>query len=161
MSNVSAAAERIIQIVSGAVPSLLGWTSSVAPRDASAIDLWKRAFNLTFGAELRAERSERSEEIVDADPQRYERFAKAAGPVQVLGRNGRDWWRSKQLHGKFYSIVRLAKASLTFAGGAEYIAWKINRHAGTTIRLKAWQRRHPLLAGISLLPRLLRSGVVH
>ena len=49
---------------------------------------------------------------------------------------------------------------LTFAGGADYIAWKINRHAGTNIRLNDWQRKHPLLAGISLLPRLLKSGAV-
>jgi hypothetical protein len=70
------------------------------------------------------------------------------------------WWRGKQRHGKLYSIARLAKASLTFAGGADYIAWKINRHAGTAIRLKPWQRRHPLLAGITLLPRLLKSGAV-
>jgi hypothetical protein len=57
-------------------------------------------------------------------------------------------------------VLRLAKASATFAGGAEYIIWKINRHAGTRIELKPWQRRHPLLAGISLLPRLLKSGAV-
>ena len=57
-------------------------------------------------------------------------------------------------------MLRLAKASLTFAGGADYIAWKINRHAGTDIELKPWQRRHPLLAAISLLPRLLKSGAV-
>jgi hypothetical protein len=56
--------------------------------------------------------------------------------------------------------MRLAKASFTFAGGADYIAWKINRHAGTEIRLKPWQQRHPLLAAISLLPRLLKSGAV-
>ena len=44
--------------------------------------------------------------------------------------------------------------------GVEYIAWKINRHAGTEIEIKPWQRRWPLLAAISLLPRLLRSGAV-
>jgi hypothetical protein len=49
---------------------------------------------------------------------------------------------------------------MTFAGGADYIAWKINRHAGAKIALTPWQRRHPLLAGISLLPRLLRSGAI-
>jgi hypothetical protein len=65
-----------------------------------------------------------------------------------------------QRRGKLLSALRLAKASATFAGGADYIAWKINRHAGTKIELKAWQRRHPLLAGITLLPRLLRSGAV-
>ena len=56
--------------------------------------------------------------------------------------------------------LRLAKASATFAGGVDYIAWKINRHAGTEIAIKPWQRRWPLLAAISLLPRLLRSGAV-
>ena len=65
-----------------------------------------------------------------------------------------------QRHGKRYSVLRLAKASATFAGGADYVAWKINRHAGTGITLKPWQKRHPLLAAISLLPRLLRSGAV-
>jgi hypothetical protein len=69
-------------------------------------------------------------------------------------------WRWRRIEGKALSIARLAKASLTFAGGAEYIAWKINRHAGTDIQLKPWQRRHPLLAGLSLLPRLLKSGAV-
>jgi hypothetical protein len=70
------------------------------------------------------------------------------------------WWRRKQRKGKLYSIARLAKASATFAGGVDYIAWKINRHAGTQIRIKPWQRRWPLLAAITLLPRLLKSGAV-
>ena len=161
-SASAAAAEKCVEIVSGAAPTLLGWTLSATPPTGSAIDLWKRAFSLTFAAELRAERSDRSGQIVDADPKRYERFA-AAAAIQIadLSAKGAGWWRSKQRHGKFYSIARLAKASLTFAGGADYIAWKINRHAGTKIYLKPWQQRHPLLAGISLLPRLLRSGAVH
>jgi len=155
------AAARAIDIVSEAPTTLLGWTLSLAPKDVSALDLWKRAFQLTFGAELRAERSDRSAQIVDADPDRYKRFAKRTGMlIDHLGARGTRWWRDKQRHGKLYSVARLAKASLTFAGGAEYIAWKINRHAGTHIQLKPWQRRHPLLAGLSLLPRLLKSGAV-
>jgi hypothetical protein len=153
--------ERTIDIVSKAAPTLLGWTLSTVFRDILPLDLWKRAFQLTFGAELRAERSDRSAKIVDADPERYERFANASGLLAgTLGRDGQRWWHAKQRKGKAYSIARLAKASLTFAGGADYIAWKINRHAGTQIRLTPWQRRHPLLAGITLLPRLLRSGAV-
>jgi len=69
-------------------------------------------------------------------------------------------WFRRRAEGKMLSIIRLAKASFTFAGGADYIAWKINRHAGTDIQLKPWQRRWPLLAAISLLPQLLRSGAV-
>ncbi len=156
-----AARQRVVGIVSQAVPTLLGWTSSIAAENTPALDLWRRAFQLTFGAELRAERTDRSAQIVDADPARYERFAKSAKMlIDDRRENGRRWWRGKQRHGKIYSVARLAKASLTFAGGADYIAWKINRHAGTDIQLTPWQRRHPLIAGLSLLPRLLRSGAI-
>jgi hypothetical protein len=154
----SEAALRITEIASEAARTLLEWTGSGTAGE-TGIDRWKRAFRLTFGAELRAERSDRSARIVDADPERYRRFAEAVQPGGSGGKGAR-WWRAKQRHGKLYSIARLAKASLTFANGPDYIAWKINRHAGTDIRLKAWQQRHPLLAAISLLPRLLRSGAV-
>ena len=155
-----ASRERTIEAVSEAAPSLLGWALSAAPPDVSAIDLWKRAFELTFGAELRAERSGRPAAIVEADPQRYEQFSASIGSVTESHENGVRWWRRKQRYGKLYSLARLAKASLTFSNGADYIAWKINRHAGTDIRLKPWQQRHPLLAAITLLPRLLKSGAV-
>jgi hypothetical protein len=75
-------------------------------------------------------------------------------------RKASRWWERMQRKGKLLSVLRLAKASATFAGGADYIAWKINRHAGTRIELKSWQRRWPLLAGLTLLPRLLKSGAV-
>jgi hypothetical protein len=154
------AAERMVDIVSRAAPTLLGWTLPMA-RGAGPVDLWKRAFALTFNAELRAERLDRSASIVEADPDRYERFAQSFGMmVDQLGSRGAAWWRRKQLKGKLYSIPRLAKASLTFVGGVDYIAWKINRHAGTRIELKPWQQRHPLLAAVTLLPKLIRSGAV-
>jgi hypothetical protein len=69
-------------------------------------------------------------------------------------------WRLRRIEGKALSVIRLAKATATYAGGVEYIAWKINRHAGTDIKLTSWQKRHPLLAAVSLLPRLLRSGAI-
>lgn len=157
------ASELAIDIVSRAALTLIGWTRPLGD-GADALSLWKRAFSLTFNAELRAERTGRSAAIVDADPQRYEAFGNAAlDQLQGGGRSREQaerWWRGKQRHGKLYSVARLAKASLTFSGGADYIAWKINRHAGTNIELKPWQQRHPLLAAISLLPRLLKSGAV-
>ena len=161
-SSDADAAERVIESVSRAAPTLVGWTRPLAP-EASIGDLWKLAFKQTFHAELRAERLSRPEALFEADPQRYERFGAAAlkdSQPSKTRAEAKRWWRRKQGHGKRYSIARLAKASFTFAGGAEYIAWKINRHAGAGIELKPWQRRHPLLAGISLLPRLLKSGAV-
>ncbi|HSQ98576.1 MAG TPA: hypothetical protein VLM36_01520 [Sphingomicrobium sp.] len=157
------AAKEAIDIVCEAAPTLLGWTLPLASA-SDILGLWKRAFQLTFAAELRAERHARSAAIVDADPARFERFGTAAlGLLPAQSRSvdqAERWWRAKQRHGKLYSIARLAKASLTFQGGADYIAWKINRHAGTDIQLKPWQQRHPLLAAVTLLPRLIRSGAV-
>jgi hypothetical protein len=157
------AAKRITDIVIQAVPTLLGWTLPLVDRrDVPAA--WKRAFAETFAAELRAERLNRSAAIVDADPERYERFGRAALDLLPATPGSRRkalrWWRGKKRHGKLYSVARLSKASLTFAGGANYIAWKINRHAGTDLKLKAWQQRHPLLAAVTLLPRLIRTGAV-
>ena len=155
------AAKRVVETVSRAAPTLLGWTLSLEPGDPTTLELWKRAFQMTFGAELRAERSDRSAAIVDTDPDRYKRFGEAARSFAIRSAtHGARWWRAKQRYGKLYSVARLSKASLTFSGGADYIAWKINRHAGTDILLKPWQQRHPLLAAITLLPRLLKSGAV-
>jgi hypothetical protein len=153
----NAARERAIDAVARAAPTLL---AAARPRPGEEpLALWRRAFALTYSAELRAERKGRAASVVDLEPERYERFT---GPALEIARSMRPHgsWAWRRIEGKALSVLRLAKASLTFAGGVEYIAWKINRHAGTDIQLKPWQRRHPLLAGLSLLPRLLKSGAV-
>ena len=152
-----AARERAIDAVSRAAPTLL---AAAGPRAGeSDLDLWRRAFALTYSSELRAERKGRAASVVDLDPERYRRFSKPAlKAAKGLKPNGS--WARRRIEGKGLSVLRLAKASLTFAGGADYIVWKINRHAGTDFRLKPWQQRHPLLAAVSLLPRLLRSGAI-
>jgi hypothetical protein len=151
------AREASIDAISRAAPTLLSAAGSLDGDDP--LELWRRAFALTYSAELRAERISRARSVVDLEPQRYARFTKPALAVAATMRPHHNWaWR--RIEGKTLSVVRLAKASMTFAGGAEYIVWKINRHAGADIQLKPWQRRHPLLAGLSLLPRLLKSGAV-
>ncbi len=150
------ARERAIEAVSRAAPTLL--EAAKARAGEKPLDWWRRAFTLTFSAELRAERKGRGASFVDRDRQRFIRFTKPA--AAAIDRHSKASWRRRRIEGKLLSVARLAKASATFAGGADYIAWKINRHAGTSIRLKPWQQRHPLLAAISLLPRLIRSGAV-
>lgn len=164
-----AARTRAIEAVSLAAPTLLrlaGETMSDAERSDS-LNLWRQAFRLTFGAELRAERASRPEAIIEADPQRYRRFADVARLSGTFSssdparrQRAMRRWRARQRRGKRTTALRLAKASFTFAGGVDYLAWKINRHAGTNIALKPWQRRWPLLAAFTLLPRLLRRGAV-
>jgi hypothetical protein len=152
-----AARDMAVDAVARAAPTLL---AAARPRtNEEPLALWRRAFALTYSAELRAERKGRASSVVDLDPERYLRFTEPALEI-ARGMQPHGSWAWRRIEGKALSVARLAKASLTFAGGADYIVWKINRHAGTDIELKPWQRRHPLLAGISLLPRLLRSGAV-
>ncbi len=157
-SSDDAARAKAIDAVARAAPTLL---LAAMPFSAGYDDLdpWRQAFALTYSAELRAERKGRSGSIVETDPERYRRFLAPA--LAAIERDARQAsWARRRFEGKMLSVIRLAKASATYAGGADYIVWKINRHAGTAIELKPWQRRHPLLAAISLLPRLLRSGAI-
>jgi hypothetical protein len=156
-----------IDAVAAAAPTLIARTlPTLAARPADPLDIWRAAFALTYAAELRAERKTRSASIVDSDPDRYRRFspavldaARSLLPPQDEARAMQGWKRT-QRRGKRLTLLRLAKASATFAGGIDYLAWKINRHAGTQIAIKPWQRRWPILGAITLLPKLLAKGAV-
>ncbi len=170
-----AARNAAVAAVSGAAPSLLAAALPMLGKRPSVAELWKGAFALTFAAELRTERKGRGDSIVAADPERYRAFTlpalAAAGIVATmdgdrvavggLDRTGAAAaWRARRREGKVLSAARLAKAAFTFDGGLDYLAWKIERHAGVPVPVKDWQRRWPLLGGLALLPRLLRSGAV-
>ncbi|HEX7875809.1 MAG TPA: hypothetical protein VF489_04390 [Sphingobium sp.] len=158
------ARQRAISAVANAAPTLLSLARPMQEGDGDVLALWKTGFALTYNAELRAEKKGRSLSIVDADPDRYRRWGEAAlaqglpaspPPDQAAAR-----WRQLQRRGKYLSILRLIKASFTYAGGIDYLAWKINRHAGTSIEIKPWQRRWPLIGALTLLPRLFRGGAI-
>ena len=151
------ARDRAIDAVARAAPTLLAAAGRVAGE--APLDWWLRAFSLTYSVELRAERAGRAQSVVDADGDRYRRFSAPAVAAIPAGARG-GGWRRRRIEGKALSILRLAKASLTYAGGIDYIAWKINRHAGTAIEIKPWQRRWPLIAALTLVPRLVRSGAI-
>jgi hypothetical protein len=149
-----------VAAVAGAAPTLLSYALPMTEDKADPLAAWRRGFELTYASELRAERQARSGSIVDDDPERYARFGTAAlalaGPVA----GAEKAWRRFRRRGKLLTLVRLAKASTTFAGGTDYLAWKINRHAGTKIVIKPWQRRWPLLAALVWVPRLLGGGAI-
>ena len=151
------ARQRAVAAVARAAPTLLAAAGAV---DGEApLDWWRRAFALTYSVELRAERTGRAQSVVDADAERYEHFSIPAMAAIPAGTRGGAWGR-RRIEGKALSIARLAKASLTYAGGIDYLAWKINRHAGTKIEIKPWQRRWPLVAALTLVPRLIKGGAI-
>jgi hypothetical protein len=159
-----AARAQAVAAVSRAAPTLFGFALPMLDEaeGGDPLAVWRRGFALTYDSELRAERKGKSLSIVDVDPDRYRRFGAAARPLAVplSPDKARRRWRRFRRKGKAMSLVRLAKATTTFAGGVDYIAWKINRHAGTQIVVKPWQRRWPILGALTLLPRLLRRGAI-
>ena len=135
-----------------------------ASEQADPLRPWRVGFAHTYAAELRAEQRERSQSLVEADRERYIRFTNPAlaaieEPPQTAAQ-ARRLWRRRRIESKALSILRLAKASLTYTGGIDYLAWKINRHAGTQIEIKEWHRRWPLIAACVLLPKLMSSGAI-
>ena len=155
-----AAREAAISAVARAAPTLIGFARPMAPRDSDPLALFRRGFELTYASEFRAERQGRSGSIVDTDSERYRRFGAAALPIAATPANAARSWRRFRRRGKALTLARLAKATTTYAGGVDYIAWKINRHAGTRIEVRPWQRRWPIIGALILLPRLLRRGAI-
>jgi hypothetical protein len=169
------AALAIAEAVSHAVVTLLEKTVPLVPPAFSSDQLWTRAFTETYSVELRSERPGKGAEIYAANAARYDRLAKSAlsltkwnvtsGPdgFVVANTSARRFralvvWRTRRIYCSTLHVLRLIKAVFTFAGGIDYLAWKISRHSGVAIEITPWQRRHPLLAGLTLFWRLRRRG---
>ena len=168
---VDAAAEAVTTFVQLARP--------LAAQQVSIADFWAAGFAATYGAELRAEAKGRPGLIVEQDAGRYAQITplalQAAGLVATVEderiafardvpgaavRSAQAAWRVRQRRGKWISVVRLIKAAFTFDGGIDYLAWKIERHAGTPVQIKPWHRRVPALAGLIWFVRLRLRGAV-
>lgn len=149
--------DRIEAALAQAVSTAADQGKALAGEDADPRTLWATLFGNTYRTELRSEDSSRAGQIVDADIDFYEAAARlhasGAGPGKRRG-----IWALRRIEGKLLSVARLVKAAFTFQGGADYLAWKIARHSGVSIEVTPWQRRHPILAAIVLLPKLYARG---
>lgn len=142
---------EVVEALATAVRTAYGHALFLAPASP-----WQALFENTYRTELRPESVNRAAQIVAADQEYYATLARMmpdAAPIHSS-------WAAKRAFGKLWSVARLAKAAFTFQGGADYAAWKIERHSGVKIEVTDWQRRHPFLAGILLLPKILgRKGL--
>ena len=162
--------------VTQAVVTLLEKTVPLMAGPFRPADLWTRGFTETYRAELRSEGPGKGAEIYAQNAARYDALtpsalaltkwdvtAEADGSFDAGNSSGRRFrarmaWRCRRLYCSTLNILRLVKAVFTFAGGIDYLAWKIARHSGVAIEITPWQRRHPLLAGLTLFWRLRRRG---
>jgi hypothetical protein len=147
------ARKRVQQLLVRAMETANAHATELAPtRPAS--ERWAELFRNTYRTELRPEDSSRADLIVAMQREHFETISQFAASVTPAAMP----WSLRRWQGKALSIARLLKAAFTFQGGADYAAWKIKRHSGVDIPVTDWQRRHPVLASIILLPKLLRKG---
>lgn len=157
--------------------------SSALPATApegSLDDFWTAALALSYRTELRAEGPDRARELVNFHRGFYleatRRWRQHHSGVMVLSHSDGGWcyraefspgrrrlaqitWGLRVPWGKFLSLCRLAKGLVTFDGGMDYIAWKLERHSGQTVDIPDKVRRRPLLHVWGLAWRLYRRGV--
>ena len=172
-------AAEIYQSLARAVRTFVSNVLPQAPAEFSGRDFWYCGLSLSYRAELRAERPDKLVKLCDAAPQYYTEVTAAI--LQELSTEGLavdfkqpdryhvsiadaerryngKMWRIRFLQGKLLSVLRLLKGWATFAGGTDYILWKIKRHTGVEEKLTPHLRRHPLLAVCVIGWRLYRRG---
>lgn len=171
--------DRVQRALANAAITLIRTAVPCLPRSFNARGLWETALGLSYSAELRTEPPDRVRELVESAPEYYRRLAAAILPrlpftISIDSQDGsplfqadipvsrrrrtRLAWRARRFQGKALSVLRLIKGLLTFNGGVDYIAWKIERHSGIAIEITPRLRRYPLLGGWVVLWRLYRSG---
>jgi len=174
----AAARAEIAAAVADAVTTAAGWAARLGPPSGAPQDYWQALFAATYAAELRVETAARAVTILDHAPARYAELLRPAWEAGGIAfedqgdgrlaprlddadrRRALRRWAWRRRAGKALNLARLAKAAVTVRGGARYIAWKVERHTGLRVEPTPWQERHPLLAGLALLWKLRRRGVV-
>ncbi|NKB44131.1 MAG: hypothetical protein GKS03_07590 [Alphaproteobacteria bacterium] len=149
-----------------AVTTLLSKTAPLMTGPYTVEDLWIKAFQATYRAELRPESDSKAEELVHAQRDRFIGVGEAAlqalaldPSVDATPDQSAIWaWRGRRWWGRLLNLLRLIKAAFTFRGGLDYAAWKIERHSGVKIELTERDRAHPVLTGLRLLLRVKRQG---
>lgn len=177
-ARVEADRRAVTVAVRDAVITASTWAAWLGPETGAATDYWRALFAQTYDAELRVESAQRGDDIVTRDATRYAALLPAAwrragieyraqsDGVLTPRLDGTERqqahrrWRRRQRLGKPLNLARLLKASFTFEGAMDYVAWKVERHSGVHVDVKPWQRRFPLLAAPGLYWRLRKRGVL-
>jgi hypothetical protein len=150
--------QRVLAIMGQAIRTTFAAARALTHDMAASEALWTVVFLETYRTELRAEKPHRAAEIYQSAATRYDQITRAL--IHEGIRPQPRSWSGTRRRGKLLSVIRLMKAAFTFTAGADYLAWKIERHSGAAIELSDWQRRHPILASPPILWRLLRSKAV-
>jgi hypothetical protein len=168
--------QRVVAAIGAAANTFVRRVVPRLPDRFTAADLVSCGLSMTYRCELRSEPAGHAQTLYGHDPAYYQAI------VGLLAEAGLDYraggqvghylnesttaarrmaalrWAMRRVLGKVLSVLRLLKATLTFAGGFDYLLWKIGRHSGIRIEPTSRQSKYPLIFGWSLLWRLYRRG---
>lgn len=155
---------QAVVVVREALTTFLKRAAPLAGAAADWRELWLAGLRASYKSELRAESGDRAGKLLDHMSTWAESTARQSVDRWRLKSGGGGWpqrssslaWRLRALFGAFLSAARLLKATATFKGGIEYIAWKIARHSGIDVTLRDWERRHPFIAAPVVAVRYYR-----
>ncbi len=165
--------KEIEECIAQSVSTFYSAIQPLMPADFSAQDLWCAGLARSYRTEFRAESETRPEHIYSRYPEYFEALTQALvaddpsvhetslgcyawqpSPRSANGARGR--WHLRRIVGRALQVLRLSKGAFTFAGGLDYILYKVEKHSGKTVNVTDWQRRHPLLAAPGIAWQLYR-----
>lgn len=169
-----AARDSVLEALCSAAATAGRLAAAVGPQSGSAEDYWRALFRATYRAEFRIEKPGRENAILEVNADHFDGLLPLAWEAAGIGfeRNGDmlsprlsaaarrevlGWWRSRARLGKPLNLLRLAKATTTFDGAADYAAWKLHRHTGIALEVTPFRAKHPLLAAPGALVELWRK----
>jgi len=172
-------ATRVSEALADAVITLIRRTLPLVPERVEARELWRRALAETYRSELRAERAGASAGLLEGATERYIRVSQLALPALPYAAKlelaaGAAWiearvparerraaphlWRLRRILGKGLFVLRLLRNGITFDGGLDYLAWKIERHSGVAVDPSWRERRFRIASFGAEVLRLYRRG---
>ena len=169
-----AAGSAIAGAVVDAAQTAARLAAALGPTSGPAESYWRALFQATYRAEFRVEKPGREDSILSANRAHFDGLLPLAWAAQGIGfsRDGAvlsptldparraeilRWWEGRARRGKALNLLRLAKATTTFDGAADYAAWKLQRHTGIALEVTPFRAKYPLLAAPGALFELWRK----
>ena len=166
--------KAIADAVSQAAQTAARLAAALGPKSGTAGDFWRALFQATYRAEFRVEKPGREDSILSVNRAHFDGMLPLAWEAQgiqftqegerlsphLTERRRADilhWWQARARAGKALNLLRLAKATTTFDGAADYAAWKLHRHTGIALEVTPFREKHPLLAAPGALVELWRK----
>lgn len=153
-----------VDVQSNAANSFYSSVSPILKSKPSSRDFWLKGLQLTYAAEIRAEAESRANLIYENDCDYYDglysSISSSDSSSNSISLLSKFKWKLRILYGKFLSVLRLMKATTTFEGGVDYIAWKIERHTGQAVTVNEKMRKYPWLYIWPVVFKLIKNGIV-